>query len=61
MLLPFHWGTFNIGIHAWTDPIERMIKTATKKSVNFAAPKPGQPVYPDKPIELKKWWIKPIS
>ena len=61
MLLPIHWGTFNLGIHAWTDPIETMIKTATKKSVNFVAPKPGQPVYPDKPIDLYKWWIKPIS
>ena len=61
LLLPIHWGTFNLGIHAWTDPIERMIKTATKKSVNFVAPKPGQPFYPDKPIDLNKWWIKPIS
>ncbi len=44
LLLPIHWGTFNIGIHAWTDPIERMIKTATEKSVKFAAPMHGQPV-----------------
>ena len=58
MLLPIHWGTFNISIHAWTDPIERMIKTATKKSVNFVAPMPGQPVSTDIPIELKKWWLK---
>ena len=60
MLLPIHWGTFNIGIHAWTDPVERMIKAATKKSVNFVVPKPGQPVSTDKPIELKKWWLKPM-
>lgn len=60
MLLPIHWGTFNIGIHAWTDPIERMIKTATEKSVKFVAPKPGQPVYTDKPIGLNKWWRKPM-
>ena len=61
MLLPIHWGTFNLGIHAWTDPIERMIKTATNKSVNFVAPMPGQPVYPDKPIDLNKWWVKSMS
>jgi len=61
LLLPVHWGTFNIGIHAWTDPIERMIKAATKKSVDFIAPMPGQPVSTDKPIELKKWWLKPMS
>jgi len=56
-LLPIHWGTFNLGIHAWTDPIEKLIKAATKKSVNIVAPKPGQPVYPGKPIDFKKWWF----
>ena len=61
LLLPIHWGTFNLGIHAWTDPIEKMIKTATNKSVNFVAPMPGQPVSVDKPFELKKWWCKPMS
>ncbi len=61
MLLPIHWGTFNLGIHAWTDPIERMIKTATEKSVDFVAPMPGQPVSTDKPIDLNQWWIKPTS
>jgi L-ascorbate metabolism protein UlaG (beta-lactamase superfamily) len=60
-LLPIHWGTFNIGIHAWTDPAERMIKTATNKSVDFVVPMPGQPVSTDKPIDLKKWWIKSMS
>jgi len=60
MLLPIHWGTFNIGIHAWTDPVEKMIKTVTEKSVRFVAPKPGQPVSMDRPIELEKWWLKPV-
>jgi L-ascorbate metabolism protein UlaG (beta-lactamase superfamily) len=61
MLLPIHWGTFNLGIHAWTDPVERMIKTATKKSVDFVVPVPGQPVSTDKFNDLKKWWIKSMS
>lgn len=60
-LLPIHWGTFNIGIHAWTDPVEKMIQTANNKSVDFVVPMPGQPVSTYKPIDLKKWWIKPIS
>ncbi len=47
--------------HAWTDPIERMIKTATEKSVKFVAPMPGQPVDTDKPIGLNKWWRKPMT
>ncbi len=61
MLLPIHWGTFNIGIHASTDPVEKMINAATKKSVRFVVPKPGQPVSMDKPIALKKWWGNSMS
>ena len=61
MLLPIHWGTFNIGIHAWSDPVEKMIIAATKKSVNFVVPKPGQPVSTDKSIALKKWWVESMS
>ena len=61
ILLPIHWGTFNLGIHAWTDPVERMIKTAREKSANFVVPRPGQPVYPDKPTDLNKWWFKSKS
>jgi L-ascorbate metabolism protein UlaG (beta-lactamase superfamily) len=61
ILLPIHWGTFNLGIHAWTDPVERMIKTATNKSVNFVVPIPGQPVSTHKPIEFNKWWLNSIS
>ena len=59
LLLPIHWGTFNIGIHAWIDPIERMVKTATNMSVDFVVPKPGQPVSVDKHIDLEKWWLTP--
>jgi hypothetical protein len=40
--------------------VEKMINAATKKSVNFVAPKPGQPVSNEKPIDLKKWWVKPM-
>jgi len=58
ILIPIHWGTFNIGIHAWTDPVEKMIKAATKKSVKFVVPKPGQPVFSNNPPDLKKWWLK---
>jgi L-ascorbate metabolism protein UlaG (beta-lactamase superfamily) len=61
ILLPIHWGTFNVGIHAWTDPVEKMIKAAINKSVNFVVPKPGQPVSTDKPIALNKWWVRSMS
>ena len=27
VLLPIHWGKFNLSIHAWTEPIERRPST----------------------------------
>ena len=60
-LLPIHWGTFNLGIHAWTDCVEKMIETATRKSAGFVIPKPGQPVFTDKPSEFEKWWVRSAS
>ena len=56
-LLPIHWGTFNLGIHAWADCVEKLIGTATKKSADFVVPKPGQPVSIDKPNGIEKWWV----
>ncbi len=61
VFLPIHWGTFNLGIHAWNDPIEEMIKIATNRSVDFITPMPGQPVTIDKPIKLKNWWLRPAE
>ena len=28
VLLPVHWGTFDLGVHGWTEPIERIIAAA---------------------------------
>ena len=42
ILFPIHWGTFNLAIHAWTDPAERVLSAAQEKQVLLALPKPGQ-------------------
>ena len=41
MLLPIHWGTFNLAMHTWQEPVERLIKAATLKGVQLILPKPG--------------------
>ncbi len=28
LLLPVHWGTFNLAFHAWNDPAERVLAAA---------------------------------
>ncbi|MBU3915887.1 MBL fold metallo-hydrolase, partial [bacterium] len=58
ILLPVHWGTFNLGLHAWNEPIEQLISCASLKSANFVAPQPGQSVSPARLPDLSKWWLK---
>jgi L-ascorbate metabolism protein UlaG (beta-lactamase superfamily) len=57
VLLPIHWGTFNLAFHAWDEPIERLTKAARAGSIRMAAPRPGQTIRPDRPPEIDPWWL----
>lgn len=44
VMLPVHWGTFNLAFHAWRDPADRAVAAASKSGVqiSFARwPRPG--------------------
>ena len=34
LMMPIHWGTFNLAPHAWYEPIERLINYAKEKIFN---------------------------
>jgi L-ascorbate metabolism protein UlaG (beta-lactamase superfamily) len=55
ILMPVHWGTFNLAFHPWTEPVERVIKAATDKGVSLLLPEPGHTVSVDRPYN-SKWW-----
>lgn len=55
IMMPIHWGTFNLAPHAWYEPVERLLNYARKKSIHLFIPQPGQPT------EVKSdynsgWW-----
>jgi L-ascorbate metabolism protein UlaG (beta-lactamase superfamily) len=56
VLLPVHWGTFNLAFHAWDEPAERVLKAADQARVELALPMPGQPVEPATPPKAEPWW-----
>ena len=56
MLLPLHWGTFNLGFHAWDEPPERLLTAAAGAKVRTIIPRPGQRVEPAAPPEPDSWW-----
>ncbi len=56
LLLPVHWGTFNLGLHNWTEPAERLLIAAGRAGVRVAIPRPGQSVPPSSPPPVSRWW-----
>ncbi len=56
ILLPIHWGAYDLAVHSWKEPVERLIKEAQKKRVNIALPKPGQVLSENNFMINSRWW-----
>ncbi len=56
VLLPIHWGTFELGLHSWSGPAEALFEGAAKQGVALLAPKPGEPVEPATAKAPVAWW-----
>ena len=55
-LVPVHWGMFDLSLHSWYDPIERLEKEAEKRNLNLLTPKFGQIVKLEEETIFEKWW-----
>jgi L-ascorbate metabolism protein UlaG (beta-lactamase superfamily) len=56
LLVPVHWCTFNLALHRWSEPIERLLVEAKANAVPVVVPRPGERVDVDQPQELDGWW-----
>lgn len=41
LMMPIHWGTFNLALHAWREPVETTLAMARQKGIELFLPKPG--------------------
>lgn len=55
-LLPVHWGTFNLAIHAWDDPAETLVRQANQTGARLLMPKLGVAVEPARVDHVDPWW-----
>jgi L-ascorbate metabolism protein UlaG (beta-lactamase superfamily) len=55
-LLPIHWGTFNLALHPWDDPVESLLRLAPKAGAKLVLPMLGQPVEPAHDLPIETWW-----
>jgi L-ascorbate metabolism protein UlaG (beta-lactamase superfamily) len=56
VFMPIHWGLFNLALHSWTEPAERVMAAVKKRDVKAFIPRPGQSVEPAAAPALTQWW-----
>jgi len=56
VLLPVHWGLFDLAAHGWTEPIERVLVAAREAGVTVVVPQPGERLEPGTPSGTHRWW-----
>jgi L-ascorbate metabolism protein UlaG (beta-lactamase superfamily) len=56
VMIPVHWGTFELSMHAWTEPGERVLVAAQRAGVDVRLPRPGQTVSPQDSPLVARWW-----
>lgn len=55
LMMPIHWGTFNLAPHAWYEPAERVVELAKNKNIKLFLPEPGKPTPVGGPHN-SEWW-----
>lgn len=57
VLLPIHWAKFNLALHPWTEPIERLLTEAEIRGAVTITPLQGEEVFPNMMEEQRRWWV----
>jgi L-ascorbate metabolism protein UlaG (beta-lactamase superfamily) len=61
VLLPIHWGAYNLSIHDWHEPVERLVNESIKRGVTFTTPKIGETVILNEYLPQSKWWYDVVK
>ena len=56
VLLPVHWGTFDLALHTWEEPAETLFHLASERGAKLFLPQLGQPLEPKRMPEPTPWW-----
>ena len=56
VMLPIHWGMWDLAAHGWTEPAERVLAEAAARQVLLTVPRPGQSIEPAQAPPLERWW-----
>jgi L-ascorbate metabolism protein UlaG (beta-lactamase superfamily) len=60
-LLPIHNGTFDLAMHAWYEPFERILQLAGERQIQIATPMMGERIDLNSPHAGERWWRSVVS
>jgi L-ascorbate metabolism protein UlaG (beta-lactamase superfamily) len=55
-LMPVHWGTFNLALHAWDEPADTLVALAGTRGVRLFTPRLGEALEPVHAEAAGAWW-----
>lgn len=59
LLMPIHWALFDLALHAWRWPIERISELAAQSAIPLWSPVPGVPTEVESGVALQtRWWAR---
>ena len=61
ILQPIHWGTYDLALHAWYDPIVRVAKAADSLGIKLSTPLVGETITINENLMTDRWWEKLIN
>jgi len=57
LMMPIHWGTFNLALHKWSEPVELLMEFANHKHIDLFLAEPGLPTDVTGAYN-SAWWTK---
>jgi L-ascorbate metabolism protein UlaG (beta-lactamase superfamily) len=57
-MMPVHNGTFDLAMHAWQEPFERVVVLALDRGIPLATPRMGERLDLVSPHTGERWWRK---
>jgi L-ascorbate metabolism protein UlaG (beta-lactamase superfamily) len=57
LLMPIHWGLFDLALHGWRQPIQQICEIADRKGIPLWVPEPGLPTEVASGESVRsEWW-----